>query len=204
MPNPARLAHHVHAIADFPIDVIQRVRSLPIGRCLRPASAPGILLVAALTAFAADQASKAWVFASAAAPWELAPGIVAGIMANNDGVMANLGGGRPGTARFFALCSLAEIGVAACWVRRRRNRDWRRRDAISAGLLAAGMLGNAADRLALGHVRDFLVVTPCPSWIFNLADVFIVVGGLAVVASCLSDRLVTNRPELSPAALAGA
>jgi hypothetical protein len=47
------------------------------------------------------------------------------------------------------------------------------------------MLGNTADRLTLGFVRYFLVAACWPSWIFNLADVLVVVGALLLLGSGL-------------------
>jgi hypothetical protein len=54
------------------------------------------LLVVALAGFAADQFSKAWAFTTdpeTVGPREIAPGLVTGILAKNDGAMANLAGG---------------------------------------------------------------------------------------------------------------
>src|SRR5947209_1434941 len=64
----------------------------------------------------------------------------------------------------------------------------RRHDAVFIGLLSAGMLGNSADRLVLGYVRDFLVATPFPTLIFNLADVLIVLGFVLLLGSWALSR----------------
>jgi lipoprotein signal peptidase len=98
------------------------------------------------------------------------------------------------------LCALQGVAVcsAVAWGARRRGDRWRQHDAAFAGLLGAGVLGNATDRLALGYVRDFLVVTLCPGWIFNLADVFILVGFLLLLGSWAATRLVTTG-EAAPA-----
>ena len=44
----------------------------------------------------------------------------------------------------------------------------------SLGLMLAGALGNLVDRVANGHVTDFIDIGPW--WIFNLADSSIVIG----------------------------
>jgi lipoprotein signal peptidase len=153
-----------------------------------------LLIATALVGFAADQLSKVWAFTTdpnAAGPREIAPGLVTGVLARNDGAMANLAGGLALTAPLCALQGVALFGMAA-WGAQRRRDLWGPHDAAFAGLLGAGMLGNAADRLALGYVRDFLVATPCPGWIFNLADVFILAGFLLLLGSWAAARLVTT------------
>jgi lipoprotein signal peptidase len=149
------------------------------------------LVLVAVVGLVVDQASKAWAFVTARSsvgPRELAPGLVTGILALNDGVMANLGGGCPLTAKAAGWLGLCEFVVFAFWAR------WRRADCpfyetASGGILAAGILGNAADRLVLGHVRDFLVITSRPAWIFNVADVFIVLGAIMVLGQSLGPRI---------------
>jgi lipoprotein signal peptidase len=181
---------------------------------LRPRSPLGALLVVALIGFIGDQACKAWAFAppvGLSQPREIAPGLVAGILATNDGAMANLAGGRPMTA---VVCALNALGlfVLATWSAYQRPMLWQWHDAVFGGLLSAGMLGNAADRLAFGYVRDFLVAAPLPHWIFNLADVFIVLGTLLLLGSWAASRLRRSteaqgdpdRPQALPTAIAGA
>ena len=160
------------------------------GRLLRR-SLIGSMIVVALIGVTVDQASKAWAFASPsdlAGPRELAPGLVAAVLARNDGAVAHLAGGRPMTATICALNGFIMIGVVAWWFYGCVE-PWRRRDAAFVGLLFAGMLGNSIDRLALGYVRDFLVATLWPVLIFNLADVFIVLGVLLMLASWAVSRL---------------
>jgi signal peptidase II len=109
------------------------------------------------------------------------------VLARNDGAVANLAGGRAMTARLCALNGLIMLG-AFSWFFRCSKRP-RRHDPVFVGLLYAGMLGNSIDRLALGYVRDFLVITPWPVLIFNLADVFIVLGFLLLLGSWALSRL---------------
>jgi signal peptidase II len=46
---------------------------------------------------------------------------------------------------------------------------------LALGLQLGGAVGNLTDRLRLGHVTDFIDFGP---WIFNLADVAIILGAL--------------------------
>ena len=95
--------------------------------------------------------------------------------------------GKRNCRQSCGLASLAPLGATIWWAYRRRER-WRRHDAVFYGLLSAGVLGNAADRLALGYVRDFLVTTLWLVWIFNLADIFIVLGFLLLLGSWAASR----------------
>ena len=66
------------------------------------------------------------------------------------------------------------------------DRDrWCQFDAAAGGLLLAGALGNQVDRLALGYVRDYVILAIRPTDIFNTADVFMVLGALLLLGSLL-------------------
>jgi signal peptidase II len=158
-------------------------------------SSLGFLIVVALFGIAADQGSKAWAFAASTrlgGPWDVAPGLVAGVLATNEGAVAHLAGRHPMTATICALNGLT-ILAAALWWSYRRGVPWRGREAVFIGLLTAGMVGNSIDRLTLGYVRDFLVSDLWPVLIFNLADVFIVLGFLLLLGSWAMTRL--GRPR---------
>ena len=63
---------------------------------------------------------------------------------------------------------------------------------VGLGLVVGGSLSNLADRVRLGHVTDFLDVGWWPA--FNLADTFIVVGVVLLVAAAL----IADRPGRRP------
>jgi signal peptidase II len=69
----------------------------------------------------------------------------------------------------LALATTAVVVVA--WARRRGAR-WPEHAGFA--LLVAGALGNAIDRIARGHVVDFIHVRFWP--VFNVADVLVVAG----------------------------
>ena len=54
---------------------------------------------------------------------------------------------------------------------------------ISIALIIGGSLGNLIDRITLGYVVDFLDFTLINFPIFNVADCFVVVGGLLAAIS---------------------
>ena len=72
---------------------------------------------------------------------------------------------------------------------------------VGLGLVIGGSVSNLVDRIRLGHVTDFLDLTFWPA--FNLADTFIVVGVVVLLAALVaSDReprrlRPVNPPEAS-------
>ena len=52
---------------------------------------------------------------------------------------------------------------------------------VIGAFLAAGALGNFIDRLSHGYVIDFIYFSLIDFPVFNLADIFVVCGGIALV-----------------------
>lgn len=142
----------------------------------------------ALAGLAADQSSKAWAWSQPAATVR-ASGRVLDLLdvapSANAGTVASLADGLPLTALLCAVGALALAALAPCWAGRvpAPGIPAAHAGAVGSGLLVAGLVGNATDRLALGYVRDFLVSGLFPHWAFNLADVFLVLGALALLAT---------------------
>jgi signal peptidase II len=67
------------------------------------------------------------------------------------------------------------VAAALVWWMARRSRH--AASLIAASFLAAGAVGNAVDRIRIGHVVDFLSLSQIGfHWVFNLADVSVDVG----------------------------
>ena len=154
-----------------------------------------LLLVVTGIALVADQLGKAWAFAS----WrgegglrEVIPGLYAGAQGRNYGALFSLDGvdDAPMTRIALTFLGLVSVGIMLRWAILDRER-WRGLDAVGGGLVLAGAIGNLADRLALGYVRDFLILGLRPHEIFNPADVFMVFGALLLVASWATKRMMT-------------
>jgi len=64
---------------------------------------------------------------------------------------------------------------------------------VALGLLIGGSASNLIDRVRLGHVTDFLDLGFWPA--FNLADSFIVLGVLILLAALLMPQRVRSRPR---------
>ncbi|MCX8254478.1 Lipoprotein signal peptidase [Beijerinckiaceae bacterium RH AL1] len=155
-------------------------------------------LVGALT-LVVDQANKLWLMnvydIAAHAPVRLAP-VLDVVFAKNPGISYSLLPAHSPGARWalvaFTLAATLGIGV---WL-------WRtptRLPALGLGLVLGGALGNAIDRFAYGWVADFYYfhVGGFHWYVFNLADVAIVVG----VALLLVDSFVLARPATAEPSL---
>lgn len=167
-------------------------------------SPPRLGLLLALATFLVDQASKYWfvhVFdLGARGSIGLLPFLDL-VLAWNKGVSYSLFRTDEawGRALLIGVAALAIVAIGF-WLRGARDR-W---TAVALGLLAGGAAGNALDRLHYGAVADFLHFhTPVPlgplsNYVFNVADVGIVLG----VAALLYESLTSRRPaaDAPPAA----
>jgi signal peptidase II len=103
---------------------------------------------------------------------------------------------------FAALSILAAVGI--CYWLFALGAAADRRLTVALALIMAGALGNCYDRLALGHVRDFVhlyveaIRFDCA--IFNFADNMLVVGAIALVLLALRpDGDEHPKPSAEPA-----
>jgi signal peptidase II len=130
---------------------------------------------------ALDQAAKAAVEANIA-PGETVDvvGPLSLTLAHNRGIAFGLADG--GGAILVALTAVALLCVVALFASR-PDRPWMW---VAIGLLAGGALGNLADRVREGEVTDYIDVLSWPP--FNLADVAITLGVVAMALSYLYER----------------
>jgi signal peptidase II len=152
-------------------------------------------LTAALVVCVLDQAIKLWLlFAFDLAAKSVVPitPFFDLVLVWNKGISYGLFQ-QDGALGQWALLLFKAIAVALLWVWLARVSS--RLSAVSLGLIVGGAVGNAIDRVAYGAVADFAhfhVTTDTWrfSWyVFNLADVAIVVGVLGLLyESLLGDR----------------
>ena len=143
----------------------------PAGRMRFLYIATPVLLMGVLT----DQASKSWASLRAAEPRILVPGYLAAYSVPNAGSILGFGGDQAWTNTVFALLSIACATLLVRIAHAVRG-QLRRADCLAGAMVLAGIFGNTVDRLALGHVRDFLVTWAIPTLAFNVADLLLVVG----------------------------
>ncbi|MGH3103861.1 MAG: signal peptidase II [Gaiellaceae bacterium] len=93
---------------------------------------------------------------------------------------------------------IALTGLAVAWMLLFFTRSGARHPVlpVGLGLVLGGSLSNLADRIRLGHVTDFLDVRYWPA--FNLADTFIVVGVLVLLAALAAADREPRRPRRIP------
>ena len=134
---------------------------------------------ALLAALAADQATKALVLAEAVrlvGGVAVVPGLDL-VLGRNAGVAFGMLGGVP-----WWMLALAAAGICA-WLLRVMIGAGTRTEAVAAGLIVGGALGNVIDRIRSGAVTDFLDVH-VGTWhwpAFNLADAAVVCGAALLV-----------------------
>ncbi|EGX61021.1 MULTISPECIES: signal peptidase II [Streptomyces] len=151
----------------------------------RTALAAGAAALAGL-----DLALKTWAKDSLAdAP--IGPGFAQLRLAYNPGVAFSMGDTLPSWV-VIALTALITAGVGVfAW----RTAPTSKATAAALAAILAGAAANLIDRTADGVVTDYLHTGWWPT--FNLADAFIVCGGIAVAA--LSWRRTDHEPDNAPA-----
>lgn len=200
--GPGDSRHEDTADLPWPLSLLPAEPEQTRGR--KGATSPADALAAhvALAALALDQATKAAAWAWVASPgasgeglFEIVPRLLAVAPVANAGAVAGLADGLPFTARICALAALALAALVPGWSSHRpaMKPTATFASSLGCGLLTAGLLGNATDRLALGFVRDFLVCGLIPGCTYNLADVELVIGALVLI----STRLGRNRDTVS-------
>jgi signal peptidase II len=111
----------------------------------------------------------------------------------NQGISWGMMSGDHGAWRLPLLIVLTLVGIGATISIIRQSRD--RWIHVAGALVLGGALGNLGDRLLDGGVTDFIYVHFFP-YIFNVADIFISIGGVLLVARMLLDS--RGRDESTP------
>jgi signal peptidase II len=144
------------------------------------------LFWAGFWAFLIDQASKYlvvhWMGLSRIRSIDVLPPLLNFRYGENRGINFGLLAGNTDVTRWVLIgLSLVVIAGIILWI---RGGHPARRMQLSAGLLIGGALGNVADRLLFGYVRDFLNISCCGfanPFVFNLADVLIFAGAIGLM-----------------------
>lgn len=97
----------------------------------------------------------------------------------NDGVAFGLAGGGGGLVIGLAMVALVALGAFIATAPDRLA-TW-----LAGGLILGGAVGNLVDRVRLGHVTDFILVSGWPA--FNLADSAITVGVVLLAWTVIRD-----------------
>ena len=144
-----------------------------------------IILIALI--IAADQATKLWVLA-ALEPFEVIPLVP---MLNltlvfNEGAAFSFLADAGGWQRWFFAGLAVVVSIALLlWLKRLEAQE--RLTGVALSLVAGGAVGNLIDRIAYGHVVDFVDVY-WRTWhwpAFNVADSAITVGVILLLLDAL-------------------
>lgn len=175
---------------------------------------PGRLLLfgsIALGGLAFDLATKSMVFARIGPPHRRVVSIVPRVLelqtSENTGALWGFGAGWPGSSLIFAGLSLVAAVIICYWLFFLGAASSRALT-VALGLIMAGALGNCYDRLAFGHVRDFVHFHVDPirfdCAIFNFADNMLVAGALTLILYAMRPDEAARREEEPSGAGAGA
>ena len=158
-------------------------------------------LAAALIVCLLDQAAKLWLLFSfdlgARGVVPLTPFLDL-VLTWNKGISYGLFQ-QDGPYGQWALLVFKALAVALLWIWMARVTT--RLSALSLGLIIGGAVGNSIDRVAYGAVADFLhfhvtTATWSFSWyVFNLADVAIVVGVIGLLYESLLGDHAAKAPR---------
>ena len=112
------------------------------------------------------------------------PGVFSIRYVPNTGVAFSLLDG--GGAAVTILTALLAAAVAAWLIARPDGQPRRARAGL--WMIVGGGLGNLYDRVAYGHVIDFIDLEFVRFAVFNVADIFIVCGAILALAAMLMDE----------------
>lgn len=107
----------------------------------------------------------------------------------NRGIAFNIGSnGLP----FVILISIALLAIIVIFIKK-KNQEIDSKVLISLMLILAGGIGNLADRIIIGYVRDFIDVNLFNFPIFNIADVSVTLGVIFIIIILIKSLFVKEK-----------
>ena len=130
------------------------------------------------------------------APVRLIGSTVQLVYAENPGGFLSFGANLPAPLRSTIFLAFSAIAVGAMLVVAIAGRSLTVPQVLGIALFAAGGVGNLIDRITRGAARDFLFVRlgPLQTGVFNVADMAILAGLVALVVGSTSGRFTCKRP----------
>lgn len=129
--------------------------------------------LALLVALVLDLLTKQWVLNAVPINTVVPIGPFAITHLENSGIAFGL------FPQFGLLLQLVGLGGVTWLIARQDTGSWV--PALAGGAMLGGALGNSANRIWHGAVIDFIEVQRCPVPVFNVADLFVVLGSLTLV-----------------------
>ncbi|MEQ1665716.1 MAG: signal peptidase II [Bdellovibrionales bacterium] len=153
--------------------------------------------------FAFDQLTKFWAIEKLMgnSPTVFLNGLFQFVYAENPGAFLGLGGAWPRELRFvvFALVVFLGLGGMLWYLVKKETLMM---NVLAYTFILAGGVGNLWDRVFHedGHVIDFMLIDvwgPLRTGVFNVADVFIVIGVfLALFGEYIFKKQQLNKPKV--------
>ena len=141
-------------------------------KALKTGTAAAIFAIVAAVILVLDRVSKLWAIASIPSEGlDFIPGLIGFRLVFNRG--ASFGMLEGATLVFLAISVVICVAIVVFLAKYKKHVVF---EAVALGLLFAGAIGNAYDRLAYGQVTDFLNLEFMSFPVFNVADCAITVG----------------------------
>lgn len=138
----------------------------------------------AAAAIILDQLTKAWARAALPKAGDTAPfipGVLRFLHVENTGAAFSMGEGK---GFFFVAIAAAIFAIAlAAVIKEEMSVPF----ALALGAVAGGGIGNMIDRLAQGSVTDFFATQFMDFPVFNVADIIVTLGVIAVLVCLLRE-----------------
>ena len=92
---------------------------------------------------------------------------------------------------FFVLITLLVVGYMIYFTKKNKNIDKKLTFVLS--IITAGAIGNLIDRIWLGFVVDMFDFRGIWQFVFNFADICVVVGGILLIFLIIKDKEILEK-----------
>ena len=92
---------------------------------------------------------------------------------------------------FFVLITLLVVGYMIYFTKKNKNIDKKLTFVLS--IITAGAIGNLIDRIWLGFVVDMFDFRGIWQFVFNFADICVVVGGILLIFLIINDKEILEK-----------
>ena len=92
---------------------------------------------------------------------------------------------------FFVLITLLVVGYMIYFTKKNKNIDKKLTFVLS--IITAGAIGNLIDRIWLGFVVDLFDFRGIWQFVFNFADICVVVGGILLIFLIIKDKEILEK-----------
>ena len=92
---------------------------------------------------------------------------------------------------FFVLITFVVVGYMIYFTKKNKNIDKKLTFVLS--IITAGAIGNLIDRIWLGFVVDMFDFSGIWQFVFNFADICVVVGGILLIFLIIKDKEILEK-----------